>query len=166
MTRGGLESAVTRRLRRFCSTSIWQGGKVKLMKKIKENSILWIEASGFSLLIALTWLTEIVGIPHLIFGEAFTPVWHRAVLRTLVILVVWTWVHQATKQLLKRLHYLEDFLRICSWCHRVDHDGEWLEIEKYFNSKFDMATTHGMCPDCLAKKLKEIAEAEYPPDAK
>jgi hypothetical protein len=126
------------------------------MKYKKENSILWIESCGFSLLIVLSWLVEAMRIPHFIFGEAFTANWNRAVLRTVVISLIWAWVYVATKRLLKRLHYLEDFLRICSWCRRVCHDGRWLELEKYFSSKFDTTTTHGMCPDCLQKKLKEI----------
>ena len=129
------------------------------MKARQENSILWIEACGFLLLVALTWLTEAVRLPYLIFGEPFEVNWHRALLRTAVILLVWAWVHIATKRLLMRLHYLEDFLRICSWCRRVDHNGEWLELEKYFSSKFATHTTHGMCPDCLQKKIKEIQAA-------
>ena len=54
------------------------------MNETKErgDSILWIEAFGFSLLIVLSWLTEIVRIPHFVFGESFTPNWHRALLRT------------------------------------------------------------------------------------
>jgi hypothetical protein len=130
----------------------------------KENSILWIESFGFSLLIALSWLTEIARIPHFIFGEAFTPNWDRAVLRTVVIMLIWAWVYVATKRLLKRLHYLEDFLRICGWCRRVCDDGQWLELEKYFSSKFATTTTHGMCPDCLAKKIKEIESLRVPSD--
>jgi hypothetical protein len=129
----------------------------------KESSILWIEAFGFTLLILLSWATEVVRLPHLIFGETFIPNWHRALLRTVVIALVWIWVHIATNRLLKRLHYLEDFLRICGWCRRVCHEGEWLELEKYFSSKFDTKTTHGMCPDCLKEKVEEISTAKYPP---
>jgi len=132
------------------------------MKYKKENSILWIESIGFSLLIALSWLTEAVGLPHVIFGEAFTVNWNRATLRTLVILLIWLWVYIATKRLLKRLHYLEEFLRICSWCRRVDHEGQWLDMEKFLSSKFDTTTTHGMCPDCLQKKVKEIKSYPSP----
>jgi len=130
------------------------------MKK-KENSILWIESVGFSLLIALSWLTEITRIPHFVFGEAFTPNWNRAMLRTTVILIVWTSVYVATKRLLKRLHHLEEFLRICSWCRKVDHDGKWVALEEFFSSKFATTTTHGMCPECLEKRLKEIEN--FPP---
>lgn len=135
------------------------------MQNRKENSILWVEAFGFSALILLTWITELARVPYLIFNEPFVPNWHRALLRTIVILLVWTWVHQATNRLLKRLHYLEEFLRICSWCRKVCHEGEWLEMEKYFNSRFATTTTHGMCPECLKQKVKEIGSAKYPPSA-
>ncbi|MGA2684563.1 MAG: hypothetical protein ABSF51_05885 [Verrucomicrobiota bacterium] len=134
------------------------------MKQIsdKENSILWIEAFGFSLLIVLCWLTELVRIPHLLFGESFTPDWHRAALRTVVISLVWTSVHVATRRLLQRLHYLEEFLRICGWCRKVCHDGEWLTMEAYFNSKFATRTSHGMCPECLKKGVDQLKSKENP----
>jgi hypothetical protein len=137
----------------------------KRMKQIKdkENSILWVEAVGFSLLISLCWVTELVRLPHLIFGEGFTPDWRRAVLRSVVLLLVWAWVHAATKRLLRRLHYLEEFLRICSWCRKVCHEGEWLEMERYFNSKFATKTSHGMCPECLKKGVNELGGNENPP---
>ncbi|HKI69124.1 MAG TPA: hypothetical protein VKA67_06010 [Verrucomicrobiae bacterium] len=128
------------------------------MKETKDrsNAILWIEAFGFSFLIMLSWLTEAMRIPHLLFGGPFTPNWDRALLRTIVIILIWTWVHLATKRLLKRLHYLEEFLRICGWCRKVCNRGEWLTMEAYFNSKFDTRTTHGMCPECLKKKVEEL----------
>ena len=131
------------------------------MKKLKgRNSILWVEAGGFSFLIVMSWLTEIFRIPHYLFGESFVPNWHRAILRTVVIILIWAWVYVLTRRLLKRLHYLEDFLRICSWCRRVCYNNEWLALENYFNSKFATRTSHGMCPDCLKKKVAELAEQE------
>jgi hypothetical protein len=128
------------------------------VKSRKENHILWVEATGFSLLIVLSWLTEVIRIPHFLFNEPFSPNWHRALLRTLIIGLIWLWVHIVTRRLLKRLHYLEEFLRICSWCRKVCHDGQWMELEKYFSSKFATPTTHGMCPDCLKKSVAEIEE--------
>jgi hypothetical protein len=129
----------------------------------RSNAILWIEGFGFSLIITLSWLTELMRIPHLLYGEQFAPNWRRALLRTIVILLIWTWVHLATRRLLKRLHHLEEFLRICSWCHKVCDHGDWLEMAKYFNSKFATKTSHGMCPDCLKKKVAEIAASDKPP---
>lgn len=127
------------------------------MKRIKgRTSILWIESAGFSVVIVLSWLTELFRIPHYLFGEPFAPDWHRAMLRTVVIGAIWAWVYFLTQRLLKRLHYLEEFLRICSWCRKVCHQDEWLELEEYFNSKFSMRTSHGMCPECLKKKVEEL----------
>jgi len=128
--------------------------------KGKSNGILWVEATAFSLIIGLSWLTEAIRLPHLLFGEKFIPNWDRAFLRTIVIVFIWWWVHLSTKQLLKRLHHLEEFLRVCGWCRKVCHDGEWLGMENFFNSRFDTKTTHGMCPTCLKKKVEEIAARE------
>jgi hypothetical protein len=79
-----------------------------------------------------------------------------------VISLIWVWVHLATRRLLKRLHYLEEFLRVCSWCHKVCHEGEWLTMEKYFNSKFATQTSHGMCPECLQKEKEDIQSRANP----
>jgi hypothetical protein len=137
------------------------------MKKQKgRNSILWVEAGGFSLVIALAWLTEVFRIPHYLFGESFVPNWHRAILRTIVIGLIWLWVFGITRRLLKRLHYLEEFLRICSWCRKVCHNDEWLGLEDYFNSRFATRTSHGMCPECLKKKVQELAQEEKPSQPK
>ncbi len=127
------------------------------MKKTKSrNSILWIEAFGFSFLIVMTWLAEALKIPHYIFGEPFVPNWKRAILRTVVMLLIWAWVHLLTRRLLKRLHHLEEFLRICSWCRKVGYEDQWLGLEEFFNSKFATRTSHGMCPECLKKKVEEL----------
>jgi hypothetical protein len=128
------------------------------MKKTKgRNSILWIEALGFSFLIAMSWLTEVFKIPHYLYGESFVPNWKRAILRTIVVLLIWTWVHFITQRLLKRLHHLEGFLRICSWCRKVNYEDQWMGLEQFFNSKFATRTSHGMCPECLKKKVEELA---------
>lgn len=131
-------------------------------QKRRRNSILWVEAAGFSLVIVLSWLTELFRIPHYLFGEPFAPNWERAILRTIIIGAIWAWVFFITKRLLRRLHHLEEFLRICSWCRKVCHNDQWLGLEDYFNSKFATRTSHGMCPDCLKKKVAELAANETP----
>jgi len=130
--------------------------------KNKWSFILWNETFGFSLLIALTWLAELFRIPHYIFGEQFVPNWNRAILRTVVILLIWAWVHNVTKRLLKRLHHLEEFIRMCGWCRRVCYQDKWISLEKYLDSQYDMHTTHGVCPDCLQTKKDEIRKANPP----
>ena len=133
------------------------------MKKTKgRSSILWIEAGGFVFLIAMSWLTELFRIPHYLFGEPFAPDWHRAILRTAVLSLIWGWVFVLTRRILKRMHHLEEFLRICSWCRKVCHDDEWLKLEDYFNSRFATRTSHGMCPECLKKKKEELTSPGEP----
>jgi hypothetical protein len=143
---------------------VFEQNESKFVKqpKRKPERILWVEAAAFSLIIALSWLTEVIRIPHLLYGEQFIPNWHRAILRTVVVLLIWLWVNIATRRLLKRLHYLEEFLRVCSWCRKVCYEGEWLEMEKYLKSKFATKTSHGMCPHCLQKSKNEIAAADKP----
>ena len=134
------------------------------MKRIKgKDSILWIEAGGFSFLIALSWLVEVFRVPHYLFGEPFAPDWKRAILRTVVLSLIWGWVYLLTRRILKRMHHLEEFLRICGWCRKVCHEDEWLKLEDYFNSKFATRTSHGMCPECLKKKVQELSLRGEPP---
>lgn len=120
------------------------------------SSILRQEAIGFSLIIALAWAAEAFQLPHLIYGEPASVNWHRALLRTVVVLVIWAWVHLVTKRLLKRLHHLEEFLLVCSWCRKVGHEGKWLTTEEYFGSKFKAETSHGICPECAQKTMGRI----------
>lgn len=128
--------------------------------KARWNTILWIEAFGFSILIALSWLTEAVHIPHLIFKESFTPNLHRAELRSIVILLVWFAVNRSTRRLLERLHYLENFTRMCGWCRKIHCEGQWVPVEQFLKSQFASRTSHGMCPECHAKSMRQLETME------
>jgi hypothetical protein len=123
----------------------------------KPGAILWIEASGFSFLIVMCWLSELFHLPHYVLGELYGWDWRRVLIRTASVVVIWIWVHFLTRRILKRLHHLEEFLRVCSWCRKVCHEGEWMDMEKYFKSRFATKTSHGMCPECLQKKKDELA---------
>jgi hypothetical protein len=112
------------------------------------RSILRKEAVGFSIIILLTWVAEIIALPHLLYGEPAGFHWGRVLMRTLVIAAIWAWVHFTTRRLLRRLHELEEFLLVCSWCRKVGHEGRWVTMEEYFGSKFATETSHGICPEC------------------
>jgi len=117
------------------------------------RSILRLQAVGFSVLIGAIWLVEILHIPHLLYGVAADFELPRVLIRTGIVLVIWLWVHLTTRRLLRRLHELEEFLLICSWCRRVGHEGTWLTLEEYFGSHLATETSHGICPDCAEKQL-------------
>jgi hypothetical protein len=112
------------------------------------HSILRREALAFSAIILLTWVAEIIYLPHRLYDEPAEFLWGRVLTRTAVILAIWLWVHFATRRLLRRLHELEEFLLVCSWCRKVGHEGKWLTMEEYFGSKFETETSHGICPEC------------------
>jgi len=139
------------------------------VQSTKQNaeSILMKEAIGFSTIIALAWLTELLHVPHWFFKEPLEFNWTRVLLRTGVVLATWVWVHFTTRRLLKRLHYLEEFLLVCSWCRKVGHDGEWLTMEEYFGSKFSTETSHGICPECAKNQIasQHTATRVNPPAA-
>lgn len=126
---------------------------------LSGRTILRGQAIGFSVLIAIMWIVEALRLPHHFYGDPAEFIWTRALLRSAVVLIVWGVVHVTTSRLLRRLHELEEFLLICSWCRRVGHDGEWLQLEDYFNSKFATETSHGICPDCVEKQLAAHREA-------
>ena len=118
------------------------------------RSILRREAAGFFFMIALIWLTELIRLPHLILGEPPEFNWLRVLMRTAIILGIWGWVHLNTRRLLRRLHELEGFLLVCSWCRRVGHERQWLTMEEYFGSQLATETTHGICPDCAQQQIQ------------
>lgn len=130
--------------------------------KSSADSILRKETIGFSIIIALAWLVEFIQLPHLLYGEPAVFYWPRVLIRTAIVLIIWLWVYLATKRLLKRLHQLEEFLLVCSWCRKVGHRGEWLTMEEYFGSKFDTLTSHGICPECAKQTLaQQKAEVQH-----
>lgn len=119
------------------------------------NSILRKQSFGFFALFLIAWLAEVVGLPHYLFDEPLVFSWERVLLRSFMIVAVWLIVHLTTRRLLRRLHELEGFLLICSWCRKVGHQGDWLSMEDYFDSKFSTETSHGICPVCVEQQLQQ-----------
>ena len=114
---------------------------------------------AFAVIIVLTWLVELIRLPALLYDEPSKFLWSRVLLRTVVMLAIWAWMHFTTKRLLQRLHRLEKFLLVCSWCRKVGHEGEWLTMEDYFGSRFDTSTSHGVCPECSQRLLAGLSTA-------
>jgi len=110
-------------------------------------------------IIAGIWAAEFLHLPHLMFDEPAIVSWSRILLRSLVVVLIWGWVHFTNRRLVRRLRELEEFLRICSWCRKVGHDDQWLTIEEYFNSQLATETSHGICPECAARNLAALRPA-------
>ena len=135
---------------------------VSALKSKRSASILWVEGIGFSLIIAIAWLSEVFDVQHVFFAAPSGINWARPVMRTLVILLVWAAVHLATRRLLRRLYYLEDFLLMCAWCRRLGHENRWMSTEEFFGAALATPTTHGVCPDCAQRIVAELDNTPLP----
>lgn len=124
------------------------------------SRILWLEIIGFLIIIALSWVHELTNVTHSISGIEYIPDWVEAATETLMVVVVAIPVVILTKRLVSRLYQLEGFLRVCAWCKKMDHDGEWIPLEEFFERKFETATSHGICPACLADAKEKIEKPQ------
>lgn len=123
--------------------------------------MLWYECFGFGLILLLSWLNKVVDLPSLVVGgELHASKWRDSAIETVLILLIWTFVHSLTRRLMARLHYLEGMLRVCAWCRKVGQGERWVRLEEYFAEDFQIGTTHGVCPECL-KKLEEDTRRFY-----
>jgi phosphoserine phosphatase RsbU/P len=66
-------------------------------------------------------------------------------------------VGQRTLDLMANIKRLTGLLPICSYCKRIrsDHD-YWEQVDSYITEHSDARFSHGICPSCLAKAMKEI----------
>lgn len=129
--------------------------------------ILVLEASGFLLLAAFVWASELFDLPHRWLGAPDTPVNLReALAATLLLLALGSVQIEFTRRLLRRLNRLEGILPICSGCKKIrDEAGDWQGIEGYVRDHSQVDFSHGLCPDCLARLYPEFAEAPPSPPA-
>ncbi len=108
------------------------------------------------------WTAEFMNLPARLFGDSSESMWPRLALRSAVLLGFWAIVHFTTARLLRRLHELEAYLRICSWCRKVNDRGEWRCFEDYFGARFNTETSHGVCPACARQQLAKHCVAVRP----
>ncbi|HEY2330007.1 MAG TPA: hypothetical protein VGI63_09375, partial [Verrucomicrobiae bacterium] len=66
----------------------------------------------------------------------------------------------STRRILERISYLEKFMRVCSWCRRINYHGEWISLEEFMRQGFDTPTTHGICSQCLDQQRAASARAK------
>ena len=131
---------------------------------MKKNSqltrIVLYQNFGFLGIMLICYLDELVKLPSLIFSDhPFAFMFRRSTLNMLIVLAVWLLVSTSTRRILERIQYLEKFMRVCSWCRRIDYKGEWMPLEDFMQQGFDTPTTHGICPDCLKRQKEMVARA-------
>jgi hypothetical protein len=125
----------------------------------QASQILAVEIIGFLVIIALSWANELFGLPSLIFGSGHRVNWPESVLETVIIVLVAIPMLLLTRRLVLRLHYLEEFMRVCAWCRKLSVGNEWIPLEEFIERKFDIPTSHSMCPTCLVEQRGKLRRA-------
>ncbi len=129
---------------------------------MKKNSqltrVVLYQNLGFLGVLVICFLNEIFKLPSLIFANLPFPfVYRQLAIQMLLVLAVWFLVSASTRRILERVHYLEKFMRVCSWCRQIHYNGQWMPLEDFMRHGFDTPTTHGICKECL-RRQQAIAE--------
>ena len=133
---------------------------VVMPTKISMPKVVVYQSFGFLAIIALSWFVELTGLHRLILGDhPYISDFRESTLEMLLVLGVWLLVATHTRRLLNHARYLEGFMRVCAWCHRIGQDDRWVSQEEFFCKSFDTPTTHGICPDCLAQQKQTVGTA-------
>jgi hypothetical protein len=113
---------------------------------------LCYQGLGFIATIGLCMVDELVGLSNLLLkDQSCITQFRESVPKALLILLVWFLVAGSTRRLLSQVRYLDSFMKVCAWCRRVEHGGNWIPFERLLKQQLDTTTSHGICQDCLAK---------------
>ena len=60
-----------------------------------------------------------------------------------------------------KIHQLEGLLPICSYCKKIrDDQNYWQQVDGYLVARTGVQFSHGVCPECYAKVVAELEQAE------
>ena len=111
-----------------------------------------LEATGFLLIIALIWATELFDLPHYLLGAPDSIInWRESLLETglsllLAIFIMW-WSHR----MISRIRHLEGLISVCSHCKKINTGDKWVPIDTFITEHSEAFFSHGICPVCLEK---------------
>ncbi|OGC10418.1 response regulator receiver protein [candidate division KSB1 bacterium RBG_16_48_16] len=61
------------------------------------------------------------------------------------------------QQALVKVHKLQGLLPICSYCKKIrDDQNYWHQVEKYLSEHSGTQFSHGICPECKEKVMKDL----------
>lgn len=111
----------------------------------KPRRVLLYEGVAFAILLASIWVGSLL---PLLLRARTAMEWEDPLLETAALVLVAIPTLVLSKRILDRLHYLEGFLRLCAWCHRVEVNGEWILVEEFLKRRLSTQTSHGICESC------------------
>ena len=74
--------------------------------------------------------------------------------------------NDTSRPLLSQVKTLSGLIPICASCKKIrDDKGDWQRIEEYIEERTNAEFTHGLCPECFDKLLKEAGVENLPQPA-
>lgn len=119
--------------------------------------ILLYESIGFGIIILFIWINEAFDLPSLLFNSPKTPFnFTEGILESIIVSFIAIITLELSRNLLKRIRYLEGFLKICSVCKKIcDSNGNWVPFELFFDKNSKIEFSHGFCTKCLEEYKKK-----------
>ena len=60
---------------------------------------------------------------------------------------------------LDEVQELKGLLPVCAWCRKIRaDDGRWQVMEEFLGTHTKASASHGICPDCAAKMMKDAED--------
>jgi hypothetical protein len=116
----------------------------------------------FVLLLCFLWASELLDLPHIVFGAISTPfnlpracMLSAAIITAGIVAVGHTYEQQR--------HIVNKLVMTCLYCHRVkSSDGNWEHVEQFFIQNFPVKSNEGSCPECktMLKSLDSEGQAD------
>ncbi|MCK4542240.1 MAG: hypothetical protein KAU17_08405 [Spirochaetales bacterium] len=123
-----------------------------MTRGVFSKKIIYCNIIGFGIVIIVLWLNEIFDIPHLFFGAKETPVnIAESIFETILVIILAIVEICFIKKLLTKIKYLKGFLRVCSFCKKINIEEKWIPIEDYIRDKSEAEFTHSLCPECITR---------------
>jgi hypothetical protein len=124
----------------------------------------------FSVLASFVWY---VANTDQVYSSPVFAVWNTIIRLASFMIIGWTLYRirelleeerrtsESLRRTLAEIKLLEGLLPICADCKKIRTDtGEWQQMEVYIGRHSNAQFSHGYCPACLKKALKEAGIAE------
>ena len=125
------------------------------------NRIIRIEIIGFLIIILISWLDELLDLPHIFFGVPQSPInYFESIFESTLISAFAIIIIFLTYITLKRLNFFEGLFPVCSFCKKIRSGDQWIPIEQYVSSHSEADFSHSLCPECLKINYSDIVNSK------
>ena len=118
-----------------------------------------IEIIGFLCVILISWLDELLDLPHIFFGASASPInYFESIFESILILAFAIIIIFLTHIILQRLNFFEGLLPVCSFCKKIRSENQWIPVEQYISSHSEADFSHSLCPECVKANYGDIVD--------